>query len=315
MRPKEYLKELERARIASLEMLRAQFPRFESEHDDFAQAAIVHVLETKPPLEALSGLATARARGLALTRANRAAREPVGNGDPEQAGQTFVSGKRALRPVRFNRETLDSIGRFFDRESHQIAGYLASSLLFKPDFISAHFGLLGRLIESTLEATPPADFVQRLMAFTDKTARLSPSGLKEWDESAATERVEIVGGTDAGKKPGRRRQKRGLLRGETEFRLKRHDVGRLIAAEALRLCGFRSREIHALGRKAARKESAFRKLWARKLEDAHDAEPDATDERFLELALLAVPGGASPERASDAPTRHPAFRRAGRRAK
>jgi hypothetical protein len=311
------LKQFERVRASALAMLRAEFARFADDHEDFVQQAMVDALRTCKSDDGFPALVLARARGLALRGAERAARESSQRIEPQNAQQPFVSGKRPLRRTRLEREALDRLGRFFENESGRLADYVASALLFDDDFISAHFGCLGRLIESELGAALPSDFVEKMMAFKDATARLSAAGEVEWSESAETERIEIFGVTAAGRKPGKRRGRLGALplRGETEFRLKRRDVGRLLAAHALGLCGFHSREIHDLGRREARRESAFHKLWVRRIEEAHDAEPDATDERFLELVLLAVPGGPGAAPQEQPPTRHPAFRRFGRRAK
>jgi hypothetical protein len=299
-------------------MLHVEFPRFADEHADFVQSALIDAMRTGKADGGFCALVELRARGHAKRRANSSTRETTARAEPTEEARPFISGKRPLARTRLSRADLDRLGRFYQNESGRLTSFLAGGLLFKADFISAHFATLGRLIQSSLGAAPPENFVLELMDFANRTARLSPTGDMSWVESDDTERLQISGQTQSGKKPGRRRAQPAELplRGETEFHQKRKDVGRLLAAHALQLCGFTSREVHDLARRKARKWSATRALWIRKLEEAHDAEPAATDERFLELTVLSAPGAvAGPLPDGQAPARHPAFRRRGRRAK
>jgi len=291
------VREIEHAKSAALARLHREFPRFRDEHEDFVQSAMVDAMRTLKRESGFAALVEVRARGYALRRANKSRREPTAVDAATDAASPFASGKRPLPKTKLGTLELERLGRFYQHEGGRLASFAASGLLFKAEFISAHFACLGRLIQSSLGSTPPENFVEELTDFANRTARLSPTGDASWTESDETGQLRIEGQTRSGTKPGRRRgQLAGFpLCGETEFRQKRKDVGRLIAAHALELCGFTSREVHDRNRRVARKWSATRAVWVRKLQEARAAEP--------------APGAAGGEIPEDqVPSRHPAFR-------
>jgi len=63
--------EIAQATAAALAMLRAEFPRFRDEHDDFVQTALVDAMQTVRADSAFTKLVVIRARGCARKRAGQ----------------------------------------------------------------------------------------------------------------------------------------------------------------------------------------------------------------------------------------------------
>lgn len=102
---------------AAAAMLATEFRASRDDLEDIVQQAIEDCLATFESPDAFAALVVKRARGLALDGRRRARREVVSDA-PEQGGQqAFVSGKRPRPRSKLNRDQLDQLGRFFDRES------------------------------------------------------------------------------------------------------------------------------------------------------------------------------------------------------